>query len=624
MEYLTDLFKIPKQKTRANYFYLIRALNFIWNTSHISTIFMFINTIITALFPVASLFVMKFVIDNISNILRARDPSQSMDNIYILVLILIGLWVLQHIVTIFGTSISSWLQIRVEQNAQLTIMRKCSEFDIAFFENPTYLNMLQNAHVGASGNLYFVIELFFNFIKINISLISFIVILFRLHWGAVLILSIAMLPQILANRYFARKRWEITTGLVEPQRMSSYFSAIVTSRSAAKEIKIFGLFKHFLKLFKAFINRFFQIEASFIRKRAIIGFFVNLTSIAGAAVVWIFIIRSAINSTISIGDIVLFTGAVSSFQGGLTSLFSLVGQFLKNVLFLQHLFSLLDLKPTSIDGALKGPADDENQRSGKKVPPSVLKSGIKFKNVSFKYPGTDNLVLDKINISLTPCDSVAIVGVNGAGKTTLIKLLARLYDPTGGQILIDDIDIKEYDLESLHKLFSVIFQDFTCYPLTVRDNIGFGNIEEINNISSIHKAAKKAGADEFIERYPNKYDTYIGRIFQKSSIDPSIGEWQKICLSRALMREEAPILILDEPTAALDVYSEYEIYNSFSKMMSNKLAIIISHRFSTVRAAKHILVLHMGRVIEEGTHEELLSQDTLYKEMYSIQAERYK
>jgi ABC-type multidrug transport system fused ATPase/permease subunit len=624
MENYTDLFTIPKQKTRANYFYLIRALNFIWKTSHISTILMLINTTISALFPAASLFVMKFVIDNISNILRASDPSQSMDNIYILVVILIGLWVLQHFVTVFGASISSWLQIRVEQNAQLTIMRKCSEFDIAFFENPTYLNMLQNAHVGASGNLFYVIELFFNFIKTNISLISFIIILFRLHWGAVLILIIAMLPQILANRYIAKKRWEITTGLVEPQRMSSYFSAIVTSRSAAKEIRIFGLFKHFLKLFKTFINRFFQIESNFIRKRAIIGFFVNLTSIAGAAVVWIYIIRSAINSTISIGDIVLFTGAVSSFQGGLSSLFSLVGQFLKNVLFLQHLFSLLDLKPISINGTLTGPADVESQRSGDKVPPSVLKSGIRFKNVSFKYPGTDNLVLNNINISLNPGDSVAIVGANGAGKTTLIKLLARLYDPTEGQILIDDIDIKEYDLESLHKLFSVIFQDFTCYPLTVRDNIGFGNIKEINNKSSIFKAAKKAGADEFIERYPNKYETYIGRQFQKSSIDPSIGEWQKICLSRALMREEAPILILDEPTAALDVYAEYEIYKNFSKMMANKLAIIISHRFSTVRAAKHILVLHQGSVIEEGTHEELLSRDTLYKEMYSIQAERYK
>jgi ABC-type multidrug transport system fused ATPase/permease subunit len=234
------------------------------------------------------------------------------------------------------------------------------------------------------------------------------------------------------------------------------------------------------------------------------------------------------------------------------------------------------------------------------------------------------LVLNNISFFLPPKESVAIVGENGAGKTTLIKLLARLYDPTEGKILIDDKDIREYDLDSLYRIFSVIFQDYTRYPLTVRENIGFGNIDKIDDIALIQKASKKAGAHDFIEQYPNKYETYIGRLFQESSIDPSIGEWQKLCLARALIREDAPILILDEPTAALDVYSEYELYKSFSEMMIDRLTIIISHRFSTVRAASHILVLHEGKLIEEGAHEELIKQDTLYKEMYNIQAERYK
>jgi len=232
--------------------------------------------------------------------------------------------------------------------------------------------------------------------------------------------------------------------------------------------------------------------------------------------------------------------------------------------------------------------------------------------------------LKNINFALPAKESVAIVGANGAGKTTLIKLLVRLYDPTEGQILIDDKDIREYDLKSLHRIFSAIFQDYICYPLTVRENIGFGNIEKIDDMSSILKASKKAGAHEFIERFPDKYETYIGRTFQKSSIDLSIGQWQKLCLARALMRENAPVLILDEPTANLDVYSEYEIYKSFSEMIVDRLTIIISHRFSTVRAAHHILVLHEGKLVEEGTHEELMKQETLYKEMYSIQADRYK
>lgn len=624
MAELADLFKIPKQKTRANYFYLIRALRFIWKTSRTLTLSLLITNVVSALFPAANLFVMKFVIDNITTLLNSQASSPDLGRINILIIILIGLWLLSHVINVFQTSISSLFKLRVEQNIQLAIMRKCSEFDIAFFENPTYLNMLQNARLGASGNIFYVIQLFFTFIQTNITLISFIVILFQLHWGTMLILIISLLPQILSNRYLAKRRWEITTGLVESRRLSGYYSGIVTYRGVAKEIRLFGLFKHFYNQFKFFINKFIQIEKNYIRKRAYIGFFVNLFSLAGSAVVWIYIIRRAIDGVISIGDIVLFTGAVSSFRGGLTTLFSFAGQFLKNALFLQHFFSLLDLNPAKVDGALKGPTYAAAQRSGDKKPPAVLKKGVEFKNVSFKYPGTDKLVLNNVSFFLPPRKSIALVGENGAGKTTLIKLLARLYDCTGGQILIDDIDIREYDLESLHRFFSVIFQDYTRYPLTVRENIGFGNIEKLNDMAQIQKASKKAGAHEFIERYSDKYETYIGRIFLESNIDPSIGEWQKISLARALMREEAPVLILDEPTAALDVYAEYELYKSFSKMMVDRLTIIISHRFSTVRAASHILVLHEGKLIEKGTHEELMKQDTLYKEMYSIQAERYK
>ncbi|KPJ72921.1 hypothetical protein AMJ52_04600 [candidate division TA06 bacterium DG_78] len=620
---VTSLFKIPKQKTNAKFSLLIRALVFVWKTSKFSTALMLIIKVISALFPAANLFVVKNVIDGITSIV-INNSSGGLRNLSTWIALLIGLWVLQHIISTLQTITSSWLNLCVEQNSQIAIMRKCSKFDVAFFENPTNLNMLQNAYIGSSGTINQVMTIFFSIIEINITLISFVAIIFRLHWGAFLIIIAATLPRILSNRYFAKKRWEITTGLVEPRRMSSYYSGLVIQRNVAKEIRLFGLFKHFFDRFVFFINQFRQIEKNYIRKQGVINFLVNLITIAGSSIIWVYVIHRAINGTISIGDIVLYTGAVSSFQGGLTAMFSFFGQIFQNVLFLGNFFSLLDLNPEKIEGALKGPADLISYRSGNVKPSTVLEKGIEFRNVSFKYPQTNKLVLKNVNFSLPPKESVAIVGENGAGKTTLIKLLARLYDPTEGQILIDDKDIREYDLESLHRIFSVIFQDYICYPLTVRENIGFGNIEKIDDISAIQKASKKAGAHEFIERYPNKYETYIGRIFQKSSIDPSIGEWQKLCLARALMKEEAPILILDEPTAALDVYSEYEVYKSFSKMMVDRLTIIISHRFSTVRAAHHILVLHEGRLIEEGSHEELMEQDTLYKEMYSIQADRYK
>jgi ABC-type multidrug transport system fused ATPase/permease subunit len=620
---LTNLFKIPKQQSNAKFSLLIRAIAFIWKTGKLSTMLLLLINIISALFPAANLFIAKNVIDSITGIL-INNTSGALRNLTIWVVLMISIMVLQHIIGTLQTIVSSWLNLRIDQRAQISIMRKCSEFDIAFFENPTYLNMLQNAHLGATGNIFQVITVFFSVIETNITLISFIVILFQLHWGAVLIIIAATLPRILSNRYFAKRRWEIATGLVEPRRMSSYYSGVVTQRNIAKEIRLFGLFKHFLDRFIFFTDQFRQIEKNYLQKQAGINFLVDLITIAGSSIIWIYVIQRAINGTISIGDIVLYTGAVSSFQGSLAALFSLVGQILQNILFLGNFFSLLDLNPAKIEGALKDPANITGYRSGNVKPPIVLKKGIEFRNVSFKYPQTDKLVINNVSFSLPPNESVALVGENGAGKTTLIKLLARLYDPTEGQILIDDRDIREYDLESLHRIFSVIFQDYTCYPLTVRENIGFGNIEKINDMAQVKKASKKAGAHQFIDRYLNKYETYIGRIFQKSSIDPSIGEWQKICFARALMREESPILILDEPTAALDVYAEYELYKSFSKMMIDRLTIIISHRFSTVRAAHHILVLHEGELIEEGTHEELMKKETHYKDMYSIQADRYK
>jgi ABC-type multidrug transport system fused ATPase/permease subunit len=621
---LYELFKIPKKQTNTKFSLLFRALAFIWKTSKISTILILISRLISALFPAANLFVVKNVIDSITNILINQSSSGGLRNLSIWIALLIGLWVLQHIINTLQSITSSWLNLRVEQNSQIALMRKCSEFDVAFFENPTNLNMLQNAYRGSSGTINQVMTIFFSIIETIITLISFVAIIFRLHWGAFLIIIAATMPRILSNRYFAKKRWEITTGLVEPRRMSSYYSALVTQRNVAKEIRLFSLFKHFLNRFIFFLDQFRQIEMNYLRKQAVINFFVTLITIVGSSIIWIYIIHRAITGTISIGDIVFYTGAVSNFQGGLTSIFSYFGQVFQNILFLGNFFSLLDLNPFEIAGALKDPTNVTGSRSGNAEPPLVLKKGIEFRNVSFKYPQTDKLVLKNVNFSLPPKESVAIVGENGAGKTTLIKLLIRLYDPTEGQILIEGKDIREYNLESLHKIFSVIFQDYICYPLTVRENIAFGNIEKIDDISSIQKASKKAGAHEFIENFPDKYETYIGRIFQKSSIDLSIGQWQKLCLARALMKEEAPVLILDEPTANLDVYAEYEIYKSFSEMMVDRLTIIISHRFSTVRAAHHILVLHEGKLVEEGTHEQLTKKDTLYKEMYNIQAERYK
>jgi ATP-binding cassette subfamily B protein len=255
--------------------------------------------------------------------------------------------------------------------------------------------------------------------------------------------------------------------------------------------------------------------------------------------------------------------------------------------------------------------------------PSPIREGVEFNNVSFRYPGSDRLVLRNLSFVLRPGETVAVVGENGAGKTTLVKLLARFYDPTEGSILLDGKDLREYDLEDLHRHIGVIFQDFVHYDLSVRENIGFGQIEFLDDQQRIVRAADQGGSHSVIDKLPKKFETILGRTFDEG-VDLSGGEWQKLALSRAFMREGAQVLILDEPTAALDALAEYEMYSRFADLTAGKMTIFISHRFSTVRVANHILVMQEGSVIEEGAHDELMGLDGLYTKMFNAQAERYR
>ena len=307
-------------------------------------------------------------------------------------------------------------------------------------------------------------------------------------------------------------------------------------------------------------------------------------------------------------------------RADLGELFKRGGIFYENSLFVSSLFQFLDLQPNAVEGALARP-----QPSTQQSPPPIpapLKQGIEFRNVSFHYPGAERLVLQNVSFTLQPGSSVALVGDNGAGKTTLVKLLARFYDPTEGAILLDGRDLRDYDVAALQANIGVIFQDFVRYQVTAQENIGFGRVEEIDDLTRIIAAADKGGAVPVIEKLPNGYQTMLGKTFE-DSVDLSGGEWQKIALSRAFMRD-AQILILDEPTAALDAKAEYDVYLRFAELTGGKTTIFISHRFSTVRMAQHILVLADGRLVEEGTHDQLMALGGSYAEMFTIQAERYR
>lgn len=601
-----------------------RAFALLWRAGPGLTLAMFASKALSALYPVAMLYVSKLAIDSIITVIRTPGGGAETGRLYALILALVGLWVLHSLSSNVQAAVNSLLGLKVEQSARMEIMRKCSRLDIAFFENPRHLNLLENASVGASGNVYSVIALMFSFVESVITLGSFIFVFFKLHWGVALIVVLTTLPQMLANKYFARKRWEISTGLAEQRRMQGYYSAIVQQRGPAKEIRLFGLFDEFLRRFKALAGRFVEVEGVFARKQATINFLISLVSIAGSAAVWLYVIQRAVSGAISVGDVVLFTGAVANTQGCLTSLFTLAGQILQNVLFLGNFFRLLDLAPASVEGALALPGQGASTRSAGLTVPRKLERGVEFQGVSFRYPGTERNVLEDVSVTLSPDETVAIVGQNGAGKTTLIKLLLRLYDPTEGTITLDGKDLRDYDPRSLHRAIGAIFQDFVCYPLTVRENIGLGRVDRLDGPSCVVDAARLAGADGFIERLPARYETNLGRTFGAPGIDLSTGQWQRIAMARALMRRGSPVLILDEPTAALDAYAEYEVYRKFHEITADRLSILISHRFSTVRMADRIVVLDGGRLVEEGTHAELVYEGSLYGRMYRLQADRYR
>ena len=344
----------------------------------------------------------------------------------------------------------------------------------------------------------------------------------------------------------------------------------------------------------------------------------DLLSTLSTAGIWFYAAIRAIGQQITVGDMILYFQTSERARSSIVSVFRSSGIFYENSLFLEHLFSFLDLAPNEVEGTLQL---SEKGTEEKKVS-RPLREGIVFEGVSFTYPGTEVTILKDVSFTISPGECVAIVGRNGAGKTTLVKLLTRLYDPNAGSIRLDGTDLREYPLKELHNQFSVIFQDFIQYHFSVRDNIGFGQVNACEDIERIRAAAEKAGSLSRIEKLPQQFDTILGRTLDEG-VDLSGGEWQKIALARAFMRD-AQVLILDEPTAALDAVAEEEIFQRFNELTAGKTSVIISHRFSTVKMADQIVVLEDGHLIEKGTHDELMAQNGTYTRMYTLQAQRYR
>ena len=428
-------------------------------------------------------------------------------------------------------------------------------------------------------------------------------------WLMVLLIA-AVIPAFLGETHFTALAYSVLYRWTPQRRLLDYIRLLGASSQSAKEVKIFGLGPHLTERYREVSDRIYDENKTVAVKRASVGFGLNLISTGGYYGAYAVVLIRTLAGAISVGTFTFLTGAFSRSRMYIEKILQSFTDISDQALYLKDLFEFFEMEPSirSLVGALPAPRP--------------IRSGFEFRNVGFAYPGSKRMVVENISFRLEAAEKIALIGENGAGKTTLVKLLARLYDPTEGEILLDGVDLREYSVEELRKEIGVIFQDYMRYELLAKENIGFGKIEDLADTARIEMAAHKSMAFQVIGKLPNGYDQMIGRRFE-GGVDLSGGEWQKFALARAYMRD-AQLLILDEPTATLDARAEYEVFRRFAELTRGRMAVLISHRFSTVRMADRILVLENGQIREQGTHEQLVALGGRYAELFELQAAGYR
>ena len=501
----------------------------------------------------------------------------------------------------------------VTNHIKLKIMNKAKELDISSFDMPDFYERLENANREASTRPIHVLNSTFSIVSVVISIISYIVILSAVSWWASLVTIAFAIPSAIITFKYRRKNFMYMRRNSKERRQLNYYSDLTINKTTVKEVRLFDLNDTFVDKYNDVFAKYYSGHKKLITAEGIWHIILSFLSTAINCLLFLFIANGVRIGTIAeIGQYSLYSGALNSISGGINTLISTSSTIYEGTLFIENMIIFMNEKKHIV-------ALDE-----KNTEPVKRGSGhtIEFKNVSFAYPGTEAKVLKNVSFKLEPGDTAVLVGLNGAGKTTLIKLLTRLYDPTEGTIYFDGKDIRTYDPAELYKVFGIIFQDFGKYAFTAGENIAFGEIYREMEEKAIRHAASQSGADDFIEKLPDKYDTPLMRIFEQSGLDLSIGQWQKLSIARAFYRN-SDILILDEPTASLDPMAEQEIYNQFDELSKDKTTVFVSHRLSSATTADKIIVLKYGEIIEMGRHDELMAAKGEYYTLFSTQAKRY-